>query len=58
MSVEAAIAEDARRNVGFAKRQKTWFRSEPGIEWLDAEDERATRVAALARVRDLLRPSG
>ncbi len=58
LTQEAAIAEDARRNVGFAKRQRTWFRSEPGIEWLDASDERATRTAALAQTRDLLRPSG
>ena len=33
---EAAIAEDARRNVAFAKRQRTWFRGEPGVRWLDA----------------------
>jgi tRNA dimethylallyltransferase len=33
---EAAIAADARRNQAFAKRQRTWFRAEPGIEWLDA----------------------
>ena len=33
---EAAIAEDARRNQAFAKRQRTWFRAEPGIDWLDA----------------------
>ncbi len=33
---EAAIAADAQRNVAFAKRQRTWFRSEPDIVWLDA----------------------
>ena len=33
---DAAIAEDARRNGAFAKRQRTWFRSEPDIAWLDA----------------------
>src|SRR5439155_389658 len=33
---DAAIAEDARRNQAFAKRQRTWFRAEPGIDWLDA----------------------
>jgi tRNA dimethylallyltransferase len=33
---EAAIAADARRNQAFAKRQRTWFRAEPDIEWLDA----------------------
>jgi len=35
LTLEAAIAEDARRNQAFAKRQRTWFRSEPDIEWLD-----------------------
>ena len=34
----AAIELDARRNVGFAKRQRTWFRSEPGISWLPVDD--------------------
>jgi tRNA dimethylallyltransferase len=32
---EAAIAEDARRNAAFAKRQRTWFRAEPDISWFD-----------------------
>ena len=32
----AAIAEDARRNLSFAKRQRSWFRTEPDITWLDA----------------------
>jgi len=32
---ETAIERDAARNVAFAKRQRTWFRGEPGIEWLD-----------------------
>jgi tRNA dimethylallyltransferase len=36
LSRDAAIAEDARRNQAFAKRQRTWFRAEPGIDWLDA----------------------
>jgi tRNA dimethylallyltransferase len=58
MTVAGAIAEDTRRNIGFAKRQRTWFRSEPGIEWLDAADENGTRTAALAQARDLLPPSG
>jgi tRNA dimethylallyltransferase len=33
---DAAIEQDVHRNVAFAKRQRTWFRAEPGIEWLDA----------------------
>jgi tRNA dimethylallyltransferase len=32
---EAAIVEDARRNAAFAKRQRTWFKAEPDIAWLD-----------------------
>ncbi|HEX5590288.1 MAG TPA: tRNA (adenosine(37)-N6)-dimethylallyltransferase MiaA [Candidatus Limnocylindrales bacterium] len=47
---ETAIERDAARNVAFAKRQRTWFRREPGIEWLDpsAGDllRRAIEVAA------------
>jgi tRNA dimethylallyltransferase len=33
---EAAIDLDARNNLAFAKRQRTWFRAEPGIAWIDA----------------------
>ena len=36
---EAAIERDAARNVAFAKRQRTWFRAEPAIAWLDATAE-------------------
>jgi tRNA dimethylallyltransferase len=32
---EEAIERDASRNVRFAKRQRTWFRSERAIHWLD-----------------------
>ncbi len=33
---DAAIDLDAQRNLAFSKRQRTWFRSEPDITWLDA----------------------
>lgn len=33
---EAAIGLDAQRNIGFARRQATWFRREPDVHWLDA----------------------
>jgi tRNA dimethylallyltransferase len=33
-----AIETDAARNVAFAKRQRTWFRAEPDITWLDATE--------------------
>jgi len=36
--VEAAKATDARRTWAYARRQRTWFRSEPGVEWLEAGD--------------------
>jgi tRNA dimethylallyltransferase len=42
---EAAIELDIRRNVAFAKRQRTWFRSEPEITWLDADDPDLAAVA-------------
>jgi tRNA dimethylallyltransferase len=35
---DAAIDLDAQRTVAFAKRQRTWFRAEPEIEWLDATE--------------------
>ena len=52
-SLDEAIAADAARNVAFAKRQRTWFRSEPGIEWLGATDQGAAEAAALTRARTL-----
>ena len=54
MTEAQAIDADARRNVQFAKRQRTWFRAEPGIDWIDAAAgdpfERAWRIAE--RLRD------
>ncbi len=37
-TLEEAIARDARRNVQFAKRQRTWFRAEPALSVVDATD--------------------
>lgn len=53
-SLEAAIAADAGRNVAFARRQRTWFRSEPGVEWLDAAELAPARATAIDRARALL----
>lgn len=39
LSQEEAIAQDARRNVQFARRQATWFRREPDVRWLDGTSE-------------------
>ena len=57
-SIEEAIELDIQRNVAFSKRQRTWFRAEPDIAWLDAETE--PLGPARAAVDDLLvrhRPS-
>jgi tRNA dimethylallyltransferase len=54
-SLEAAIALDAQRNVAFARRQRTWFRTERTLRVLDATGDplpaAATALdALLARV--------
>lgn len=48
---DQAIELDAKRNIDFARRQATWFRSEPDIEWLDASDD--VLAAALETARRL-----
>jgi tRNA dimethylallyltransferase len=47
---DEAIADDAQRNVQFAKRQRTWFRAEPDITWLDATHGGRAEALDLARV--------
>jgi tRNA dimethylallyltransferase len=51
-TLEDAVATDAQRNVAFARRQRTWFRGEPDITWLDATTadpfDRALRIARAA----------
>ncbi len=44
-----ALELDIRRNEQFAKRQATWFRSEPGIEWHDATTPAPPRTLEVAR---------
>jgi tRNA dimethylallyltransferase len=46
MTREQAIDDDARRNVAFAKRQRTWFRTERDITWLDPRDRGDGAIAA------------
>lgn len=52
---EAAIELDAQRNAAFAKRQATWFRSEPDISWLDATAG-IPEASALDAIRHLDEP--
>lgn len=56
LTLEAAIELDAARNVAFARRQRTWFRAEPGIEWLAPDGDLV--ADALERARRLLDPAG
>lgn len=35
-SLAEAIDADVARNVAFAKRQRTWFKAEPALTWIDA----------------------
>lgn len=35
LTLDAAVAADAQRNIAFARRQGTWFRAESEIAWLD-----------------------
>jgi tRNA dimethylallyltransferase len=44
---DAAVARTITRTNTYAKRQRTWFRAEPQIEWLDGE--RLTSAVATAR---------
>ena len=44
-TIAEAKAVDAKRTLAYARRQRTWFRSEPDIEWLDAGEG----AAAVAR---------
>jgi tRNA dimethylallyltransferase len=53
LTLEDAIAQDARRNIAFARQQRTWFRAEPGITWLDA-----TRADPLSAASALVARSG
>jgi tRNA dimethylallyltransferase len=46
---EQAIDLDAKRNIDFARRQATWFRSEPDIEWLAGEAAPTQRALEVAR---------
>ena len=54
LDLEAAIDADARRNVAFAKRQRTWFHSEREVTWLDPTDGLESPVRAAIDVAQRL----
>ncbi|HET9851912.1 MAG TPA: tRNA dimethylallyltransferase, partial [Candidatus Limnocylindrales bacterium] len=49
LTEDQALLLDVRRNEQFAKRQATWFRSEPEIEWHDAAASATDRAIKVAR---------
>ena len=53
-SLEEAVAVTARRTRQYAKRQRTWFRRDPRIAWLDAGDAPGDDPALLAEAERLL----
>ena len=34
-TLESAIQRDIERTRSYASRQRTWFRAEPGVHWLE-----------------------
>jgi tRNA dimethylallyltransferase len=55
ITVEQAIDINAARNRRLARRQRTWFRNEPDVFWLNAATDATERAAQL--VEEFLRPS-
>jgi tRNA dimethylallyltransferase len=52
MTADQALLEAQRNTRHYAKRQITWFRREPGVEWLAGfGDEPQMQLAAIDRVR-------
>jgi tRNA dimethylallyltransferase len=49
MTGDAAIAETQRRTRAYAKRQMTWLRAEPDMQWIEA-----THPQAFAYARELI----
>jgi tRNA dimethylallyltransferase len=58
--LDRAVAADSARTWTYARRQRTWFRSEPEITWLPTGEGRPTQVVdrALALLAPFLRTIG
>ncbi|MFN8518412.1 MAG: tRNA (adenosine(37)-N6)-dimethylallyltransferase MiaA [Chloroflexota bacterium] len=48
-TLEEAIALDTQRTRAYARRQGTWFRSEPDLRWLSPAGGQAARALTMAR---------
>ena len=49
-TLEDAVDEAVRRTRQFARRQRAWFRRDPRIEWLTAEEDPLTVLPSLSRI--------
>lgn len=57
-TLESAVEQTKLDVRHYAKRQLTWFRREPGVEWIEGFGDRAeTQERVAARVRELLEAS-
>jgi tRNA dimethylallyltransferase len=52
--LDEALAVTARRTRQYAKRQRTWFRRDQRIVWLDAGDAPGDRPSLVAEAGRLL----
>lgn len=57
-TVEEAIETTARRTRQYARRQRTWFRRDPRISWIDADDLPADDPRVVDQARAVLRAAG
>jgi tRNA dimethylallyltransferase len=48
-TLEDAVERDIGRTRAYAKRQRTWFRAEPQIRWLDAGTDPLPAALAITR---------
>jgi tRNA dimethylallyltransferase len=48
VTMAEAAAETARATRRFVRRQRSWFRRDPRIHWLDTGEDSVKRVIALA----------
>lgn len=53
LSLETAIEQTVQHTCQFAKRQRTWFRKEPRIEWFTADDP-TLKEQVLARTEQFI----
>ena len=56
-TLDQAIEQIQRASRHYAKRQLTWFRSDPEVIWLPGQDSESLQTQASARVAELVRPA-